>query len=175
MYVPSPSEFAAYTSSACGALLVAGSLALLYKGVITLSQKSQKEAITLEFRKQLRVSSHYPALGLFILGWVFVLVPMTFYHNSSPEKISLVGNIKVVPSSDIEYVTLWVSGESWEVNPDSDGSLRKTIYPNLDYLEVEVASPGRPSFRKTFSVDHTGVIDMDDISLPNPSVVVEVE
>ena len=47
----------------CGCCMVVGGLILLYKGIITLSHASPEEALKIEYRKMVRITTHYPALA----------------------------------------------------------------------------------------------------------------
>jgi len=165
-----PQEFASYMSSACGGLLVAGSLGLLYKGVITLSQKSQEEAISIEYKKLLRVSSHYPALALFLIGWFFVGIPMVIPSAGGPTRVVVNGTIVIDPPDAINSVSVRVVGGPWGIDPDSDGSLNKELYPSMDKLKVEITSPGRIPFHKTVSVQKDGSMDVGEIQIPDPII-----
>ena len=57
----------------CGLCMVIGGLILLYKGAITLSQATPEEALSVEYKNMLKISTHYPALALFIIGLFFII------------------------------------------------------------------------------------------------------
>lgn len=162
-----PQDFASYASSACAILMVIGSMGLLYKGIITLGKADTKSAMTVEFKKHIKVTSHYPALALFLVGWIFLLVPM-FLNNeiNTPDEVQVDGNILIIPSSDIGKVTVRVLGGPWDLTPDTDGSLNQTLYPNLRKMRLEVSAPGRPTIVKTVKVDESGRIMLGPVQVP---------
>lgn len=160
-----PQDFASYSSSACGVFMVLGSMVLLYKGVITMSQKNNEEAISVEFKNHIRVTSHYPAVALFIMGWVFLFIPMLLPEDTGPSEVKISGKVGIHPATDITGVTVRVFGGPWDMSIDSDGSLNKSIFPNLSTMTVEISAPGRPKIRKTVSIDKEGAIFLGDITM----------
>src|SRR5215831_15103053 len=57
----------------CGLLMVIGGMILLYTGAVSLNKTSKEEAASLEFKRLFRLTTHYPALGLFIIGLAFIV------------------------------------------------------------------------------------------------------
>ena len=55
----------------CGLLMVVGGLGLFYKGAITLQVASQNQAVKIEFFKQFKLTTQYPALAFFVIGLAF--------------------------------------------------------------------------------------------------------
>ena len=56
------------TGPICGILMVLGGIILLYKGAISLNVASEEGAFTVEFKNELRITTQYPALGIFVIG-----------------------------------------------------------------------------------------------------------
>src|SRR5205809_6057410 len=75
----------------CGLLMVVGGMVLLYKGTITLKDSNPDEAIRIEFKHMINVTTRYPALALFVIGLVFTVVayilpnPRVSPHSQSME------------------------------------------------------------------------------------------
>lgn len=160
-------EFASYASVSCGSIMVITSLFFLHKGIISLNKSSREKAISIDFKKQIRISSHYPALALFILGWTFIMVPMFI---AAPSKIAVEGVLRVNPPHDLNRLTVRIIGGPWDIEPDSDGSLGTVFYPNLDKMKIEITGPGRHPYIKTFSPSIFGGIDLGNIKIPDAKV-----
>jgi hypothetical protein len=65
----------------CGLLMVVGGMVLLYKGTITLKDSNPDEAIQVEFKHMINVTTRYPALALFVIGLVFTVVALYFAQS----------------------------------------------------------------------------------------------
>jgi hypothetical protein len=70
---------------ATGAVMVFGSILLLYLGAIKLSKQDAGHALEAEFKNQLKVNIRNPALGLFIIGFVFFGLALFF---AKPEGVN---------------------------------------------------------------------------------------
>ena len=160
-----PQDFASYSSSACGVFMVIGSMVLLYKGVISLAEKAGEEALSVEFKNHIKLTSHYPAIALFIMGWVCLFIPMLLPDNSGPSEVKISGKVGINPTADLQGVTVRIFGGPWDMSIDSDGSLNKSIFPNLSTMTVEISAPGRPKVTKTVSVDKSGAIFLGDVTM----------
>src|SRR5260370_41263064 len=77
-----------------GLVMVVGSIALLYQGVIKLSERSTGTAIEAEFKNQLKVNVRNPALGLFAIGFAFFLLALYFARPREWEPLVISGHIK---------------------------------------------------------------------------------
>lgn len=169
-----PQDFASYASSTCAILMVLGSMGLLFKGIVTLKNADPNSALSIELKKQVRLTSHYPALGLFLIGWVFLLVPMLWTTSEDSAKglpeILVKGSVIILPPHDIDKVVVRILGGPWEVNPDTDGSFSQQIYPSLRRLRLEISAPGRQTVIKTVHVSMEGVINIGPVQMPNPLI-----
>lgn len=163
-----PQDFASYSSSACGIFMVIGSMVLLYKGVITMSQKSNEEAISMEFKNHIKFTSHYPAIALFLMGWAFLFIPMLVPDRSGPSEVRLSGKVGITPPEDLQQVTVRVFGGPWDMLMDSDGSVEKSIFPDLKTLTVEIVAPGRPKLIKTVKIEKDGMAVFGEVNVANP-------
>lgn len=166
-----PHDFASYTSSVCGGMLVLGSIILLYKGVITLSQKSSKEAVSIEFKNHLRMTSHYPAIGLFMMGWMFLILPLmipVLFGDKGPTSVTVRGHLQVNPPDDIQNLSVRLLGGPWDLSINTDGTLEDALYPTLERMRLEISGPGRPALARTVTVDKEGVIFLGPLRVPDP-------
>jgi hypothetical protein len=162
------------TAALCGLIMVAGGILLLYKGAITLTQTSDSEAVSLEFRRMLKITTHYPALGLFVIGLSFTVAGLCFSRPPAVHPFQLRGR---VTGADPTVATLRISVGDFpvEMRPYSDGSVSREIYPpKMDKFVVEVIAPGRPPQWIPKKVDpeemKTRTATFPDIALDEPQV-----
>jgi len=135
----SPEQVAISVAALCGLVMVVGGIVLLYRGTITLDKADQGQAVTLEFKKLIRVQTSYPALGLFVIGLAFVIVSI-HYAGGVPVRIG--GRIIASTLADMNQVTIAVAAGPWPVRAGTDGQIDEVVYPNLQRLHVDVVMPG---------------------------------
>jgi hypothetical protein len=125
---------------ATGAVMVIGSILLLYQGVIKLSERNSGRALEAEFKNQLKINIRNPALGLFAIGFAFFGLALYF---AKPEGGPLVvsGNIKI---ADIDGLVVRLKSEEWPITISSGGEISTTIQP-LEKLSVVIEAP--PGYR----------------------------
>jgi len=126
----------AIIAASCGLLMVLGGMFLIYKGAMTLAATPAVDAITIEFRKQFRLSSQVPGLAFFIVGLLFVVIALWFCRP--PQPIDLVGNLEGTSTP----VTIFVSSPQWHLQQSSTGEIRGRIVPDITYLLIEAVAPG---------------------------------
>lgn len=126
----------------CGLCMVVGSLLLLWKGAVNLQRASAEEAITVEFKNLIRVSSHYPALGLFIIGLTFIVVSMYFSQPDDVRSITMDGSLVTADGSPPQGVTIFVTPSPWRLQVQSDGKITGLIHLDTDLLFIKVVAPG---------------------------------
>ncbi len=130
----------------CGVILVLGSMGLLHKGVIKLSTASSKEAVSIQFKQTIRVTSHYPAIALFIVGLTGVSLAAFMAKPSTVRPLALEGNIK---ARDLSSVRIEVTAGLCATKPATDGRVIDTISPQVKEVLVEIKAPGcNPESRK---------------------------
>lgn len=125
----------------CSVLMVAGALYLLYKGTITLTEKAPEEALRVEFKKMINITTRYPALGLFVIGWAFLgLVLYLSFQTSREQPLEIKGHLKV---DDARSVTVVATATMLRMNPTDDGGIDALIYPSrVDSIRIEIVTPG---------------------------------
>src|SRR6266498_5230438 len=78
----------------CGIIMVLGGILLLYKGAIQLESASKDPALTVDvFNKQFSLSTRVPALGLFVIGLLFVGSSMWVAMKTDVPRISVTGEL----------------------------------------------------------------------------------
>jgi hypothetical protein len=120
----------------CGLVMVVGGIVLIYKGAMTLAATPAVDAITIEFKKQFRLSSQVPGLAFFIVGLLFVVVALWFCRP--PRPIELYGTV----NGSQEHVQIIVSSQRWPLQPSSTGEINGRIVPDMTYLLIEANAPG---------------------------------
>jgi hypothetical protein len=132
----------------CGLVMVLGAMVLLYKSMITLSQASPQDALTIEFKKMIKITTQYPALGLFLIGLIFTFGTI-HYAQRAPLTISGM----IISGADPSSITVKIFAGPWRTEALTSGEITDIIYPNVDLLRVEIVSPGYdpPMITKTIA------------------------
>jgi hypothetical protein len=129
----------------CGIAMVVGGILLLYKGSIKLEVASKDPALTVEvFEKQFKLTTHAPALGLFVIGLLFVGLAIYFGRETAATPIELKGTTGVID----EPVTVFVRSE-WGI-PAVQGSVHHVLRPQLDVLWIYISAPGYEPYSQSF-------------------------
>lgn len=123
----------------CGICMVIGGMLLLYKGIITLSQTSKDAAVTVEFKEMVKITTHYPALGLFVIGWVFIITSFIYAKPPTVKPLAIKGR---VIADDPTSVSFRVYSGSGYLKPLSGGEINDTLVPQLNTLIIEITAPG---------------------------------
>jgi hypothetical protein len=124
----------------CSLLMVLGALILLYKGTITLSEKNAEEAIRLEFKKLINITTRYPALGLFVIGWAFLGLVLYLSKTSSQRPLEIQGKLLI---DDAQSATVIGSAIMLQTVPASDGGIDALLYPSrVDAIRIDIITPG---------------------------------
>ena len=158
----------------CGIIMILGGILLLYKGAISLWNVSGEDAFTLEYKNELRISTQYPALGIFIIGLMFVTFSLVI---GKPEHHRLV--IKGIAQDMDQPVTIRLKASSWVSGRAHNGEVLETFYPNMDILQIEVTAPGYNPLVKPIAIDASDIeADLGqftmDLSVEKPVVSTEV-
>lgn len=145
----------------CGIAMVVGGILLLYKGAIKLESASKDPALTVElFRKEFTLATRVPALGLFVIGLMFVGGSMWVAMKTDVPRIAVVGEISGVD----EPIKVKVFRE-WDVAA-SQQEVNDVLRPSFDVLWVRVTAPGYVEFTKSFERDKAeGVFKLGKIAL----------
>ena len=135
-----PHKFTIYVCAGCGILMVAGSIWLLNKGVIRLSDAVKGGHLSVTIAKKVKVSTTYPALGLFIIGLAFVGMALWVSMPKPGIPLNIVGKIDIDEPS---LVTVSVEPDiSATFKPDSYGRLDKVLRLDVRRLNVVINAAG---------------------------------
>jgi len=130
-------DLAIIGGTASGIIMVLGGIVLLYKGAIKLEVASQDPSLTVEmFEKKLKLTTHVPALGLFVIGLLFVISAIYFAQTTTVKAIPVIGKAENVE----EEIDVIIKSE-WPVSAHQ-GHVQAVIRPQLDVLWVVISAPG---------------------------------
>jgi len=147
----------------CGLLMVVGGMVLLYKGTITLKDSNPDEAIRVEFKHMINVTTRYPALALFVIGLVFTVVALYFAQSEGLPPFTIDGTLQAEDPAD---ATVIISFPVYNGTPDSNGTIKRTVHPVFDNITYEVSVPGYNSpIRGSMLIKDVrdGVLSMKDL------------
>lgn len=155
-------------SGLCGVFMIVGAMVLLYRGIISLNRVSKQSALDVELKNMIKVTTHFPSLGLFIIGLVFIVSAlMIAKSDSTPLRIK--GNLK---AADLSSITIRVSpAQTWSIPASTSGTIEGTIIPVMYPLRIEVTAPGYDPSTQTMIVPAQnvkfGTISLGDIEFKN--------
>ena len=142
----------------CGIAMVVGGILLLYKGAIELESASKDPALTVDlFKKQFSLSTRVPALGLFVIGLLFVGASMWVAMKTDVPRISVTGELAGL--DEPAQVTAY---KEWPV-ASSQSEVNDVLRPSFDVLWVRITAPGYSEFDKSF--DGGGAIKLGTVKL----------
>ena len=131
-----PHEVPIYAAAVCAILIVAGSIWLLKTGVIKLTEAAKDGELSVEIADKIKLKTTYPALGLFVIGLLFI--GLTFWFTRTPPPLNLVGKINI---DDPSLVTVSVQFAD-AFAPDSNGQLDRILPLDIRRLKVVVNAAG---------------------------------
>lgn len=132
----------------CGMIMILGGILLLYRGAITLGNAGEG-ALSIEFQNYFRFTTQYPAMGFFIIGLIFVLVPIFF--GIPPKSTPIIVKAEAVNVED--PVSVRLMAQSWNSNlKHTGGKILEQFNPNRNTLQVVLTAPGH--------IDHTETIQL---------------
>lgn len=154
-------DYAIVGSIACGLIMVCGGILLLYKGAISLEVASKDEALTLEiFENQFKLTTRIPALGLFVIGLIFIGISIYYTKDTAATPIQVTGKTHNINEEvTVNVRSLWVV-------PTQSGQVFHILRPNLDVLWVEISAPGYEPLKIPFPKNRTREgINFGDVTL----------
>jgi len=134
-------DIIALIGSVCGIIMVCGGIILLWVGAIKLSETADKGAFSVQIRKDIKITTSYPALGIFLIGLLFIGVPMFMSQPDKEIPVNIVGTLHVSDSSglrvQIEPDQIGVDGA-----PDSTGRFEKVMHPRVQRVRMTITASG---------------------------------
>jgi hypothetical protein len=129
--MPSPFDVILILCAWTGAVMVFGSIFLLYRGIIKLSEKSSARGFEADFKNQLKINVRNPALGLFVFFGLAL-----YFAKPEQSRLVLTGHMKV---PDVEGIFVKLRTEE-PITLSSEGDIFTTIQP-VEKLWVEISAP----------------------------------
>jgi hypothetical protein len=124
--------------AAMGVAMVLGSMFLLYRGVIKLSEKAGVSTLEAQFKNEIRVNIRNPALGLFAIGFFFFCLALYFAKAQEGAPVIVSGHINI---ADVSGLKVSLKADQWSIPVSSGGEIFATIQP-LEKLEIEITAEG---------------------------------
>jgi len=145
----------------CGITMVVGGILLLYKGAIKLEVASKDPALTVDlFKSQFSLTTRVPALGLFVIGLLFVGGTLWVARDTDVQRIPVSGEIENVD----EPLTV-TAYTQWSVNA-SRKEVSDVLRPSFDVLWIRVQAPGFQQVEKAFPKEsRSGEIKLGKVRL----------
>jgi len=146
----------------CGIIMVLGGILLLYKGAITLSGATE-DALSVEFRKELRITTQYPALGIFVIGLMFVAIPALLGKPPETQPFTVKGTAIGVD----EPISVQLVAGGWSKNLKHTGQILETHHPYIDTLQIVITAPGYQPHKETVQLSelNNGTADLGEFEL----------
>jgi hypothetical protein len=175
MIMWTPFDFLIIIGGLCSLSMVLGGILLLYKGAITLDKRPTDSAVDVEFKRFFKITTSYPALGIFVIGLAF-LVSTIMLVRPDTKPIVITGTLDI---PDPDSATIYVSTVEEIITPDSDGTIKGKVFPKDKSLNVRIVAPGFIPPDKTKRIDpeekemDLGVITYEGERVPMPAVLQE--
>jgi hypothetical protein len=150
----SPFDFTVYLSALCGLIMVTGAIWLLRTGVVKLSEAGRHpNGLSVEVANKIKLSSGYPAVGLFIIGFVFIGYAM-YMSKPLPTAlpISIEGQLNI-DSTDTVTMTIEPDNVIASIHPDSNGHLDQKFDVEFHRVKVRINAAGYNPQSKYFTLD----------------------
>jgi hypothetical protein len=127
----------------CALLMVAWALFLIQTGILTLQQaarndKDTSDALNVEVQKALKVRVQSSVIALFVVALGFLGLSFYFVQTNSVRPMLVIGEIQ---SDDNTPASIRFSTQ-WSVIETTGGEVRNEIWPKVDQIELEIATPG---------------------------------
>ncbi|HEV2047332.1 MAG TPA: hypothetical protein VGQ95_12145 [Chthoniobacterales bacterium] len=160
-----------------------GGIVLLKAGVIKLEQVApgpgSSDGISAEILKFIKIQTRYPALGLFVIGLVFVVTAALISKPTDTAAVTLKGLIDAPNPAAFKVEvnpTMWA-----KLSPDNDGTVDALFHPDVQKIAIHFfAPPGmdRPTDQRTLDLRKDRILDFKRIKFskvleepsPGPSV-----
>lgn len=159
-------EIVILLSALCGILMVLGSLYLLYTGAITLKQASETQALNVEIAKNVKLSTRYPALGLFAFGLLFILAAIFSAKPPPAPTYEVTGQLLPLNAKGLHDVSIQLCAGPWVIPPATNGEIYSIFTIAPKQFQVQVQATGFEDGRKTLNPQIKGTsILIGDIDL----------
>jgi hypothetical protein len=143
-----------------GFLMIAGGIALLWKGAITLAATPNTTAISIEYRKMLKINTQVPGIAFFVIGTALLIAAPVFAGRTLLSKFELTGI-----TEGVDGVVTVSASRRWPVSTFSDGEIHDSFYPDTSMLTVEIGAAGYKPIYLPIDLTKGKVIPLGSIRL----------
>lgn len=143
-----------------GFVMIAGGIALLWKGAITLAATPGSTAIAIEYRNMLKVNTQVPGIAFFVIGTSLLLAAPFLASRNVMAKFELSGKTEAVDGP----ITVSAS-KRWNLSTFSDGEIRDTFYPDTSTLTLDVVAAGYQPYSVPINLTGGSTITLKPIKL----------
>lgn len=134
-------DIAILFSAIAGFCMVIGGMLLIWKGAIVLAGTDSSTALSIEWKKDFKLSTQAPGIAFFILGLSFSSIAIYFSIPIAPkptDPIYISGTFDNVN----EIVTITAVPSGWEVTSGSNGVVEGKFIPDTEILNLKFSAPG---------------------------------
>lgn len=131
-------DIAILSSAIAGFCMVIGGMLLIYKGAIVLAGTDETTALSIEWKKDFRLSTQAPGIAFFIIGLMFSSLAIYASKQDGVAPIFLEGTFDGVD----ELVTVTVIPSNWAVVSGSNGVLDAKFIPDTERVLLRISAPG---------------------------------
>jgi hypothetical protein len=129
---------------------------------LTFAATPNTEALTLEWKKQFRLTTQVPGMAFFLIGLLFVAVSLWALWTPGLAPLEFEGKITGVE----EPVSILVRPTNrWELRGTTAGAIIGKIYPDLSQLELVVNAPGYVPLITPIQVNPRGLNNLKTLEL----------
>lgn len=139
--MPPTFDIAALAGTFCGILMVSGGIMLLRVGAIKLSETAGKGAFAVQIRKDIKITTSYPALGIFVIGLLFTAFSIWMTKPESETPLTILGHLDLADPSSVR-IQVEPDQVAFSDTPDSTGKFDKTLHPHIDRVKVTIVASG---------------------------------
>lgn len=134
-------EIAVLAGPLCGIIMVCGGIMLLRVGAIKLSETAKDGEFAVQIRNDIKITTSYPALGIFVIGLLFVGLSIYMTKPDKEMPFSILGQLDVPDPSGIR---IQVEPDQVSVvdTPDSAGRFDKQLHPRIRTVKVTITAAG---------------------------------
>lgn len=146
--MPQVFELAVVITALAGFSMVIGGMALIYKGALALAGTDKSQALSIEWKNELRISTQAPGIAFFVVGLAFCATALYAAKPNPVEPFRITGNVASVD----EPLTVIAESSPWQVTTSTDGTIDGQIFPNVTSLVIKVTAPGYKPFAKPINL-----------------------
>lgn len=158
-----PFQLVAVFCALAGLLMVGAGILFVYKGIIKIEGADQSQALSLEWKKQFKMSTQVPGVAFFLTGLLFITVSLIFLNPRDQAALTIRGEVEGLEEPLTAYVIL---PTKWELTAYSNGEFKGTITPNMSSLLVALNAPGYQPLHLPANLElYEGAINLGKVRL----------